>query len=67
MVKEVWSPQRSVLADATSSFEQKLSQMHVKLSNWHCKNHGQMEAQLESSKKAILMFDQIEEKRLLSE
>lgn len=66
MVNEVWSRKNS-LADAVQFFDQKVQQMHKNLRDWHCKNHGFMATHLENSKKAILMFDQIEEKRGLSE
>lgn len=41
--------------------------MHKELRTWHSTHHGQMRVQLDNTKKAILFFDQIEEKRNLTE
>lgn len=67
MVQMLWVEDSNQSHDRITSFHQKTQLLHKALSLWHREGFGQMDKQLQFCKKAVLFFDQIEEKRPLAQ
>lgn len=61
IIQTIWEQPSGEIAD----FQQKIDSLHCKLGEWHANQFTQMDSQLDACHKAILLFDQIEEKRNL--
>lgn len=61
IIQAIWEQPSGVIAD----FQQKIERLHCQTGEWHANRFTQMDSQLDSCHRAILFFDQIEEKRNL--
>lgn len=65
MVQNLWPNIPANQADGVAGFHSKVAILHRALCTWHSQSFGTMEKQLQSCKKLILFFYQIEENRPL--